>query len=104
MIGDVLAFMDQILTQNVFDQMKNIEKAIWIIEFESKVNSSMELIMNSLSLPFDITMADKKHYQGVWDLIKMENLGKSDHVKNGLELTKKMMMITTSACIDESKC
>lgn len=84
--------------------MKNIEKAIWIVEFESKVNSSMELIMNSLSLPFDITMADKKHYQGVWDLIKMGNLGKLDHVKNGLELTKKMMIITTSACIDESHC
>jgi hypothetical protein len=58
-IGDVLAFMDQILMKNDLNSMKNIEKAIWIVEFESKVICSMEFIMHSLNQPYDITTMNK---------------------------------------------
>lgn len=30
-IGDLLAFFEQILIKNDLNQMKNIEKAIWIV-------------------------------------------------------------------------
>lgn len=84
--------------------MKNIEKAIWIVEFESKVICSMELIMNSLNLPYDITTVDKEYFPHVWEHIRTEKLGNESKVKSGLEFTKRMMAITTSACIDEDKC
>lgn len=32
-IGDLLAFLEQILLKNDLNKMKNIEKAIWIVEF-----------------------------------------------------------------------
>lgn len=54
--------------------MKNIEKAIWIVEFESKIICSMQFVMKSLKLPYDITTSDKKEYEHVWKHIKFDKI------------------------------
>lgn len=59
--------------------------------------------MHSLDCPYDITMADKVHFQNAWNLIKTQKLGKSENIKNGMQFTKRVLRITTSACIDQSK-
>lgn len=44
----------------------DIDKALWILEFESKIVCSMQFIMTSLDLPKDITTQPKQEYAHVW--------------------------------------
>lgn len=50
---------------------ENIDKAIWIVEFESKVMCSMQFIMMSLNIPLDITTKQKQCYEEAWKKIKV---------------------------------
>lgn len=54
---------------------KNIDKAIWILEFESKMSCCMDFIATSLFLPPDITTLPKKDYASTWHRIESEVLG-----------------------------
>ena len=61
LIAKVIAFLKEILFANDLTKMvENIDKAIWIVEFESKVICSMEFIMHSLNSPPDITTKKKE--------------------------------------------
>lgn len=79
---------------------ENVDKAIWIIEFESKVMCSMEFIMTSLYIPYDITTKNKEDYGEVWKRIHFQSIGKRDKIKGAMATLKRMMSITTSAVIN----
>lgn len=61
---------------------------------------SMEFIMRSLNLPYDITTMEKEGFEHVWKHIQFHSFPDIDKIKNGLSFTKRMMAITTSACLN----
>lgn len=56
--------------------------------------------MRSLNLPYDITTMEKEGFEHVWKHIQFHSFPDIDKIKNGLSFTKRMMAITTSACLN----
>lgn len=79
----------------------DIDKALWILEFESKIVCSMQFIMTSLDLPKDITTQPKQEYAHVWKHIHLKKIAPRDRIESGMNLLKKGIYATTSACINE---
>lgn len=79
----------------------DIDKALWILEFESKIVCSMQFIMTSLDLPKDITTQPKQEYAHVWKHIHLKKIASRDRIESGMNLLKKGIYATTSACINE---
>lgn len=103
-VGKVITFIHEILYSNNLSSMtEHIDRAIWIIEFESKVMCSMDFIMSSLDIPHDITTKPREEYPQVWERIHFRSIGKKESIKSGMNFLKRVMQITTSACINETE-
>lgn len=60
--------------------------------------------MTSLNIPYDITTMKKECFEQVWKRIKFTSFPDLNKIKDGLSFTKRMLAITTSACLNENEC
>jgi hypothetical protein len=104
-VAEVTCTMNRNLKTHPLKEMENnIDKSIWIVDFISKVTCSMEYIMGSLNLPDDITTLNRENYPEVWKNISPCSFSDVETIKEGKLSLKKMMAITTSACLNENEC
>lgn len=101
---EVVMFIDKIQLNFDPKKLKNVDKAIWILEFDTKVRCCLELFTNSLFIPLDITTLPKHKYESVWSRVQSEVVGDDKKVQEGLLFLKKVMAITTSAVLNEQSC
>jgi hypothetical protein len=55
-VGDIFAMIVQLLTKNTLYYMTDIEKAIWILKFQTSVSATLSIMVTSLEIPMDVTM------------------------------------------------
>lgn len=54
-VSEIIYFIVTTLDKIQIDKLPAIDKAIWLLEFETKVHYSLDFIINSIDAKYDIT-------------------------------------------------
>lgn len=104
LLVEFILFMQKIQRSFHPKKLSNVDKAIWILEFDTKVGFSMKPLINSFFVPLDITTLPKDKYRDVWSQVKTEVVGDNKKISEALTSFRKTMAAAICAVMNEQSC